>query len=125
MINPEYCSDGIKQGDGSKYEQPLIGFPGHFAPNDILFYTGDQFPEHYRNGAFITFHGSTIRSPYSQAGYFVAFVPFKNGAPSGPWEVFADGFAGMDTIVNTSDAMHRPMGLALCPVGSLDILDSR
>ena len=103
----------------------MIGFPGHFAPNDILFYTGDQFPEHYRNGAFIAFHGSTIRSPYSQAGYFVAFVPFKDGTPSGPWEVFADGFAGMDTIVNTTDAMHRPMGLAQGPDGSLYISDSR
>ncbi len=61
---------------------------------------------------FITFHGSTIRSPYSQGGYFVAFVPFKDGKPSGDWEVFADGFAGMDTIVNTTDALHRPMGLA-------------
>ena len=125
LLNPEYGGDGKKEGDGSKYEQPLIGFPGHFAPNDILFYTGGQFPEHYRNGAFITFHGSTIRSPYSQGGYFVAFVPFKDGAPSGQWEVFADGFAGMDTIVNTSDAICRPMGLAQGPDGSLYISDSR
>ncbi len=125
LLNPEYGGDGKKEGNGSKYEQPLIGFPGHFAPNDLLFYTGDQFPEHYRNGAFIAFHGSTIRSPYSQGGYFVAFVPFKNGAPSGPWEVFADGFAGMDTIVNTTDAKCRPMGLAQGPDGSLYISDSR
>ena len=83
LLNPEYGGDGKKEGNGSKYEQPLIGFPGHFAPNDILFYTGDQFPEHYKNGAFIAFHGSTIRAPYSQAGYFVAFVPFKDGNPPG------------------------------------------
>jgi glucose/arabinose dehydrogenase len=125
LLNPEYGGDGKKEGNGSKYEQPLIGFPGHVAPNDILFYTGDQFPEHYKNGAFIAFHGSTIRSPYSQGGYFVAFVPFKDGAPSGLWEVFADGFAGMDTIVNTTDAEHRPMGLAQGPDGSLYISDSR
>ncbi|CAN5142686.1 hypothetical protein BH20BAC1_BH20BAC1_20340 [soil metagenome] len=125
LLNPEYGGDGTKEGKGRLYEQPLIAFPGHFAPNDILFYTGDQFPDHYKNGAFIAFHGSTIRSPYSQGGYFVAFVPFKNGAPSGPWEVFADGFAGMDTIVNTTDAMHRPMGLAQGPDGSLYISDSR
>ncbi|MEO8766504.1 MAG: c-type cytochrome [Ginsengibacter sp.] len=125
LLNPEYGGDGKKEGNGSKYTQPLIGFPGHFAPNDLLFYTGDQFPEHYKNGAFIAFHGSTIRAPYSQGGYFVAFVPFKDGAPSGPWEVFADGFAGMDTIVNTTDAEHRPMGLAQGPDGSLYITDSR
>jgi len=125
LLNPEYGGDGKKEGNGAKYVQPLIGFPGHFAPNDILFYTGDQFPDHYKNGAFITFHGSTIRAPYSQGGYFVGFVPFKNGAPSGPWEVFADGFAGMDTIINTTDAHARPIGLAQGPDGSLYISDSR
>jgi glucose/arabinose dehydrogenase len=125
LLNPEYGGDGKKEGNGSKYEQPLIGFPAHWAPNDILFYTGNMFPAHYKNGAFIAFHGSTIRAPYSQSGYFVAFVPFKNGKPSGPWEVFADGFAGMDTIVNTTDAACRPMGLAQGPDGSLYISDSR
>jgi mono/diheme cytochrome c family protein len=102
----------------------LIGFPGHFAPNDLLFYKGDQFPARYKNGAFIAFHGSTIRAPYPQAGYFVAFVPFNNGSPSGPWEVFADGFAQLDTIVNVFDAKGRPMGLAEGPDGSLYITES-
>lgn len=125
LLNPEYGGDGKITADGAKYEQPLVGFPGHFAPNDILFYTGDQFPERYKNGAFIAFHGSTIRGPYSQGGYFVAFVPFQDGKPSGDWDVFADGFSGIDTIVNTSDAEHRPMGLAQGPDGSIYISDSK
>ncbi len=124
LLNPEYGGDGKKQGDGEEYTQPLIGFPGHWAPNDLLFYTGDQFPERYRNGAFIAFHGSTIRAPYPQAGYFIGFVPFADGLPSGPWEVFADGFGVIDTIVNTSDAIYRPMGLAMGPDGSLYISES-
>jgi glucose/arabinose dehydrogenase/mono/diheme cytochrome c family protein len=124
LLNPEYGGDGTKAGKGGDLEKPLIGFPGHWAPNDLLFYDGDQFPERYRNGAFIAFHGSTIRMPYSQAGYFVAFVPFDSGAPSGPWEVFADGFAGVDPIVNTSNAAARPMGLAQGPDGSLYVNDS-
>ncbi len=124
LLNPEYGGDGRKEGDGAKLNQPLIGFPGHFAPNDILFYTGDQFPERYRNGAFIAFHGSTIRAPYPQGGYFVAFVPFRDGKPSGPWEVFADGFAGVDTIVYTSDAKYRPSGLAQGPDGSIYVTES-
>ena len=124
MLNPEYGGDGKKEGNGADYTQPLIGFPGHFAPNDLLFYTGNQFPAHYKNGAFIAFHGSTSSAPYPQSGYFVAFVPFKNGAPSGPWEVFADGFAGVDTVINTSDAKYRPMGLSMGPDGSLYISDS-
>lgn len=124
LLNPEYGGDGKKEGEGMDYEQPIIGFPGHMAPNDLFFYTGDQFPERYKNGAFIAFHGSTIRAPYPQAGYFVAFVPFHDGAPSGPWEVFADGFAGVEPIINTGDAAARPMGIAMGPDGSLYISES-
>jgi mono/diheme cytochrome c family protein len=91
----------------------------------VLFYQGNQFPERYKNGAFIAFHGSTNRAPYPQAGYFVCFVPFRDGKPSGDWEVFADGFAGIDPIINVSDAKFRPMGLAEGPDGSLYISDSR
>lgn len=124
LLNPEYGGDGLKEGDAKRYAQPLVAFPGHFAPNDLFFYRGSQFPARYKNGAFIAFHGSTIRAPYSQAGYFVGFVPFKNSVPSGPWEVFADGFAGKDTIVYTSDAAYRPMGIAMGPDGSLYISES-
>ncbi|GJM27622.1 MAG: hypothetical protein DHS20C17_02570 [Cyclobacteriaceae bacterium] len=124
LLNPEYGGDGKKQGNGDEYLQPLIGFPGHWAPNDIHFYQGDQFPERYKKGAFIAFHGSTIRDPYPQAGYFIGFVPFKDGHPSGPWEVFADGFSKVDTIVTTSEAGYRPMGIAEGPDGSLYISES-
>ena len=125
----EAAQSGVRRrwretGDGAKLTPPLLGFPGHSAPNDLLFYDGNQFPERYRRGAFIAFHGSTIRMPYSQAGYIVAFVPIRDGAPSGDWEVFADGFAGVDPIPNTGDAAARPMGLALGSDGSLYISDS-
>lgn len=122
--NPEYGGDGKIQGDLSGLTEPTVGFPGHFAPNDIMFYTGDQFPEHYRNGAFIAFHGSTSSAPYPQSGYFIAFVPMENGVPTGDWEVFANGFAGVDPVRNTSDAAYRPMGLSVGPDGSLYISDS-
>jgi glucose/arabinose dehydrogenase len=124
LVAPEYGGDGTMVGDCDKYEKPLIGFPGHWAPNDLLFYEGNQYPERYRHGAFIAFHGSTNRAPYPQAGYFIAFVPFKDGQPSGPWEVFADGFAGVDPIVSTDDAQYRPMGIAMGPDGSLYICDT-
>lgn len=124
LLNPEFGGDKIKEGNGAKLPKPLIGFPAHFAPNDLLFYKGKQFPERYKNGAFIAFHGATNRGPYPQAGYIIAFVPFKNGIPSGDWEVFADGFAKVDPIVNVSDAVYRPMGLAEGPDGSLYISDT-
>lgn len=124
VLAPEYGGDGNIVGRCADYEDPIIGFPGHWAPNDLVFYQGEQFPERYKNGAFITFHGSTNRAPYPQSGYFVGFVPFKDGKPSGEFEVFADGFAEVDPIVNTKDAVHRPMGLAVGPDGELYISDS-
>jgi glucose/arabinose dehydrogenase/cytochrome c553 len=124
VLAPEYGGDGKLLGRCSNADLPLIGFPGHWAPNDLYFYQGDQFPQRYKHGAFIAFHGSTNRAPYPQSGYFIAFVPFKDGAPSGEWEVFADGFAGVDPIVNVSDAVYRPMGIAMGPDGSLYVSET-
>lgn len=124
VLQPGYGGDGKIIGRASKFDVPVIGFPGHWAPMDVMFYQGNQFPDRYKQGAFVAFHGSTDRSPYPQAGYIVCFVPFKNGAPTGEWEVFADGFTGVDTVVNTSDAVYRPMGLATGPDGSLYISES-
>ena len=122
VVQPGYGGDGKRIAE--KYDNPVFGFPGHWAPMDVLFYQGDQFPERYKNGAFVALHGSTDRSPYPQAGYIVCFIPFEEGKPNGNWEVFADGFTGVDTVVNTSDAVYRPMGLATGPDGSLYISES-
>jgi glucose/arabinose dehydrogenase/cytochrome c553 len=124
LLNPEFGGNGTKEGNGAKLTKPITAFPAHFAPNDLLFYKGKQFPARYKNGAFVAFHGSTDRAPYPQAGYIIAFVPFKDGKPSGPWEVFADGFAGIEPIVNVSNAVYRPMGLAEGPDGSLYVSDT-
>lgn len=124
MLQPGYGGDGKIIGRAAKFDVPVMGFPGHWAPMELLFYRGSQFPERYKKGVFIAFHGSTDRSPYPQAGYIVCFVPFEGGKPTGKWEVFADGFTGVDTVVNTSDALYRPMGLAEGPDGSLYISES-
>jgi glucose/arabinose dehydrogenase len=119
LLNPEYGGNREAAGDCAGKEQSVVQFPGHLAPNAILFYTGHQFPEHYRNGVFIAFHGSWNRAPEPQAGYLVAFVPMKNGLPTGPWEIFANGFAGE----NINRAQYRPCGLAQGPDGSLYVSD--
>lgn len=130
VLQPGYGGDGKIVGRASKFNVPAMGFPGHWAPMDLLFYQGAQFPPRYKNGVFVAFHGSTDRSPYSQAGFIVVFIPFVNGAPTGDieqggkWEVFADGFTGIDTVENTTDAKYRPMGLAEGPDGSLYISES-
>ena len=104
-------------------KRPLIGFPGHWAPNGLAFYTGSQFPAKYRGGAFIAFHGSWNRAPLPQAGYNVTFTPLRDGAPAGEWEVFADGFRGEET--GAFGARARPVGVAMGPDGSLYVSDSR
>lgn len=125
VLQPGYGGDGNIIGRASEFEEPVIGFPGHWAPMDVTFYHGNQFPERYNNGAFVAFHGSTDRPPYPQSGYIVCFVPFDdNGKSTGEWEVFADGFAVVDTVKNTSDALYRPMGLSTGPDGSLYIGES-
>ncbi|MFQ5447309.1 MAG: PQQ-dependent sugar dehydrogenase [Saprospiraceae bacterium] len=124
LLNPEYGGDGKTVGRCASAKKPILGFPGHLAPNDLLFYEGNSFPEKYRHSAFIAFHGSWNRAPLEQKGYFVAFVPFADGKVAGDWEIFANGFAGMKHVASPGDAKHRPMGLATGPDGALYVADS-
>jgi len=122
MLAPEYGGDGKKTVD-DKYIDPVAAYPGHMAPDGLLFYTGTQFPEKYRNGAFISFHGSWNRAPEPQKGFFVVFQPFKDGKPYGDWEIFADGFAGTKEQAASGRADHKPCGLAMAPDGSIYVSD--
>lgn len=119
---PEYGGDGQRQASCGAREQPILAFPGHWAPNALLFYTGAHFPSRYRGGAFIAFHGSHDRAPLPQEGYNVVFVPFTEGEPLGDFEVFADGFTGGGSPL-PQNAAHRPTGLAQGPDGALFISD--
>lgn len=124
IVGPEYGGDG-KKTPTEKYNDPVVAFPGHMAPNGLLFYTGNKFPEKYKNGAFIAFHGSWNRAPEPQKGFFVAFVPFKDGKPSGDWEIFADNFAGGPDNMSPGKAKHRPCGLAQDADGNLYVSDDQ
>lgn len=123
VLAPEYGGDGIKIERCSKTTDPIMSFPAHTAPNDLLFYSGDLFPERYKNGAFVAFHGSWNRAPLAQEGYYVLFVPFNGTIPSGNWEIFASGFSGVENVKSPRDAKHRPCGLAQGTDGSLFISD--
>jgi glucose/arabinose dehydrogenase len=90
----------------------------------LLFYSGTSFPEKYRNGAFIAFHGSWNRAPEPQAGYRVVFQPLGNGSASGDFETFANTFtADTGLALQPGTAKHRPTGLAQGPDGSLYVTD--
>ena len=130
VLAPEYGGDGTLTNNGASincasYIQPLVTFGAHWAPNGLHFYTGKQFPERYRNGAFVAFHGGFDRAPFPNEGYQVQFVPFnRSGRPAGPAEEFANGFAGSSGPLPAT-AQHRPVGVTEGPDGSLFISDDR
>ena len=125
LLNPEYGGDGKTVGRCTQFEPPVASFPAHWAPVDVTFYGGTQFPAKYRNGAFIAFHGSWNRAPMPMDGYNVTFQPFAEGKPSGNFEIFADGFAGHDPLMSPAQAVARADGVAQAPDGSLYIADSQ
>ncbi|MGH9652913.1 MAG: PQQ-dependent sugar dehydrogenase, partial [Bryobacteraceae bacterium] len=124
FLNPEYGGNGKKQGRCTQYALPIASYPAHLAPMDIMFYTGKQFPAHYRSGAFIAFHGSWNRAPLPQRPSNVTFQPFSGKKPSGKSEIFASGFAGKKPLMNPDAAAARANGVAQGPDGSLYIADS-
>jgi glucose/arabinose dehydrogenase/mono/diheme cytochrome c family protein len=125
MVAPEYGGDNEKRAEAGKYPDPLIAFPAHWAPLQMVYYDGTQFPAKYRGGAFVAFHGSWNRAPRPQKGYNVVFVPLNDkGLPDGGYEVFADGFSGRTEFTSPDDARFRPGGVAVGPDGSLYVTDT-
>jgi len=118
VLAPEYGGDGKKVGACAHKENPVAVFPAHWAPNDMKLYKGSSFPEAYHGGAFIAFHGS-FNPAGPRGGYNVVFQPLKNGAAAGPFQVFAEGFAGGQK--EPDRAAHRPSGIAVGPDGALYI----
>lgn len=81
--------DSFKKPKGFEYEEPVWEFQAHTAPLGIKFYTGNSFPERYKNGAFVAQHGSWNRS--KKVGYKVLFMKFENGEVISS-ETFIDGW---------------------------------
>jgi glucose/arabinose dehydrogenase len=113
VLAPDYGGDGEKVGRCAAAKNPLMSFPGHWAPMAIAFYPGDQFGPTYKGGLFIAFHGSWNRAPLPQEGYRVVFVPFANGKPTGEYSTFATDKGGPTSL--------RASGVAVAPDGSLYI----
>lgn len=97
---------------------PDVNMGNHTATLGLAFYTGNLFPEKYKEGAFLTQHGSWNRSVL--AGYKVIFIPFKNGKPSGQAEDFLTGFI---SNLEKKEVHGRPVGIIVMPDGSLLVAD--
>ncbi len=117
-------------------ERPTSFFQAHSAPLDLTFFDGDVvrggLPDHYRGGAFVSFHGSWDRGPAT--GYKVVWIPFdaSGNAPmptatkeasSFPYQtVFGGGNAAgaVDGPWTWSSGKvsesPRPVGVAVSPV---------
>ncbi len=110
--------DNPQPGLVAKAIVPDIPLGSHTASLGLVFYEKNVFPEKYRDGAFITQHGSWNRSVLS--GYKVVFVPFRNGKPSGKPEDFLTGFIN---DLSKSEVYGRPVGIAVLADGSMLVSD--
>lgn len=95
---------------------PDIPVGSHTASLGLAFYTAKKFPSKYQGGVFIGQHGSWNRSQF--VGYKVAFIPFKNGKPTGQLEDFLTGF-----IKNEKEVYGKPVGVAVAQDGALLVAD--
>jgi len=100
----------------SRAIKPDYALGNHVAPLGLVFASGASLGSTFANGAFIGQHGSWNRRPLS--GYNVVFVPFANGAPSGPPVDVLKGFVSPE-----GKAYGRPVGVAVDKRGALLVAD--
>ena len=116
-INDPRWEDDPHQNLVDRTIVPDVPLGSHTASLGLTFYTDSQFPEKYKNGAFVGQHGSWNRAEF--AGYKVVFVPFQNGKPQKPVD-FLTGFIADEAA---GEVYGRPVGVAVAPDGSLLVND--
>jgi glucose/arabinose dehydrogenase len=99
---------------------PVAKLGAHVASLGMRFYTGNQFPEAYRNNIFIAEHGSWNRS--TKVGYCVARVVLDSQGHAVRDEPFVEGWLQKDAD-GKETVWGRPADVLVLPDGSLLISD--
>jgi glucose/arabinose dehydrogenase len=103
----------------SDFTPPTQKLGPHVAPLGLKFYTGNMFPDTYKNNIFIAEHGSWNRS--SKIGYRISFVNVENNSDAVSYETFASGW--LDDV--KQEAWGRPVDVLLLPDGSMLVSDDK
>lgn len=101
-------------GECSKITPPAQLLGAHVAPLGVKFYTGQAFPDAYRNQIFIAEHGSWNRK--EKSGYRITVVTLK-GREAVRYEPFATGFHRGEEVFG------RPVDLLVLEDGSMLVSD--
>ena len=117
--NPEPILNGARPDLVEVTRVPDVLLPAHAAPMGMVFYSGSQFPEAYRGGAFVALHGSINR--LDLVGYSLVYIPFGQGRPLGPPRDFLTGFVVRDD--ETKEVWGRPVDVIQTLDGALLMSD--
>ncbi len=117
--NPEPILNGARPDLVERTLVPDVLLPAHAAPMGLAFYSGDRFPEAYRNNAFVALHGSINRLDLK--GYSLVRIPFEDGEPVGLPEDFLTGFIVRDD--EEKEVWGRPVDVLQAADGSLLVSD--
>ncbi len=101
--------------DLSKYTKPVQELGPHVASLGMRFYTGDMFPDEYKNQIFIAEHGSWNRS--KKIGYRVSIVKLDKNQNPVSYEPFAEGWLHGESVSG------RPVDVQVMPDGSMLVSD--
>ncbi|HEX3926420.1 MAG TPA: PQQ-dependent sugar dehydrogenase [Gemmatimonadales bacterium] len=110
---PEYSQRA--EVDCSLKTQPILGFPGHWAPMAIAL-SNAAVPEPYTHGLLIAFHGSRSRAPLPEDGHYLIFVPFdSHGRPTSDTRIMLRS--------NEPPGALRLAGVTVTPDGMIYVAD--
>ncbi|MDT4847177.1 putative membrane-bound dehydrogenase domain protein [compost metagenome] len=110
VVDPEFSKRPCNE-----FIAPVAKLGPHVAPLGLRFYTGEQFPEEYRNNLFIAEHGSWNRS--EKIGYRIKRVELNEDGSLKRQSVFAEGWLEKGSV------WGRPADVLVTPDGALLVSD--